>query len=313
MKKLLVVLLAFLTISLSGCVTVNIYFNGAGNGKEDSSSSSEESLSGEETSSAPSEEDVSGEDESGPSEESGEEELSGSESSSDGDVAKPYDAKYGKAGTFDYEQSLNTVTIQAEDVVLKNKTILKNLYIRSGSVTLENCNVQGTIIFTGGGSLVLKSCTAASVGVKSGEDAMLKLYGSSIGALELTAGCTVQALDGGCSVGSVAVLGKEISVTLDSLSVASVTMDEEASLRLQNGSSVDEAEVYAPCTLSSETGSDCVYKKVSVLPGRGYVKIHLRIEDALFEELNSEESVYPELIGKAKINAYSGDGSIYTS
>ncbi|HPR40690.1 MAG TPA: hypothetical protein PKV62_06750, partial [Oscillospiraceae bacterium] len=193
MKKLLVVLLAFLTISLSGCVTVNIYFNGAGNGEENTSSSSEESLSGEDTSSTSSEEDVSGETESGLPEESGEE-LSGTESIFDGDAEKPYDAKYGKAGTFDYEQSLNTVTIQAEDVVLKNKTILKNLYVRSGSVTLENCRIQGALIFTGGGSLVLKSCTAASIEVKSGENAMLKLYGSSIDALDLTAGCTVQAL-----------------------------------------------------------------------------------------------------------------------
>ncbi len=310
MKKLLVALLVFLTICLSGCVTVNIYFNGAGNGQEDSSSSSGESLSGEETSSG---EEISGESEPSLPEESGEEELSGSEGGTESGAENPYDAKYGKSGTFDYEQSLNTVTIQAKDVVLKNKTILKKLYIRSGSVTLENCSVPGTLIFTGGGSLVLKNCTVASAEVPSGENAMLKLYDSSIDALGLTAGCTIQASDDGCSVGSITLAKKEISVTVDALSVASAVMEEAATLRLQNGSIIDETEVYAPCTLSSDTDSDCIYKKVAVLPGRGYIKIHLRAEDARIGELHAEESVYPELIGEAKIDTYSGDGSIYTS
>lgn len=304
MKKLLVVLLVFLTICLSGCVTVNIYYYGAENGPENSSSAPGETSS-EEESSYSEEESISEY-----PEDSDQEETPASEDAGEG---KPYDAKYGKAGTFDYEQSLNTVTIQAENVVLKNKIILKTLYIRSGSVTLENCSVSGTLIFTGGGSLVLKNCTAVSAEVKSGESAMLKLYGSSIDALELTADCTILAAGGDCLVGGVTVSGKGISVIFDSLAVTSVVMEEEASLRLQNGSSVDETEIYAPCTLSSDTNSDCVYKRVSVLPGRGYVKIHLRAEDALIEELYAEESVYPELIGEAKINAYSGDGSIYTS
>jgi hypothetical protein len=130
--------------------------------------------------------------------------------------------------------------------VLKNKTILKTLYIRSGSVTLENCSVQGTLIFTGGGSLVLKNCTVASAEVPSGESAMLKLYDSGIDALELTAGCTIQAAGGSCPVGSITVAEKEISVTVDALSADSAVMEETATLRLQNGATIDKTEVYAP-------------------------------------------------------------------
>ncbi len=309
MKKLLAALLVFLTICLSGCVTINIYYNGAEKEPENVSSAPSEGSSEEESSSseesAPSGSESGGEDSEGP-----QEEPSGAES---GDEQKPYDAKYAKSGTFDYEQSLNTVTIQAGDVVLKNKTVLKRLYVRSGSVTLENCIVSGTLIFSGGGSLVLKNCTVASAEVESGENAVLKLSGSRIDALSLRADCAVEASGGGSSVGSVTVAKAGVSATADALAVGSAVMEEAGVFRLQNGSSVDGAEVYASCTLSSDKDADCVYKKVSVLPGRGYVKIKLRVEDARIGELYVEESVYPELVGEAKIDAYSGDGNIYTS
>ena len=307
MKKLLAVLLVFLTIGLSGCVTINIYYNGAEKEPENVSSASGESPSEAESSSS-SEESASGAESDPGLSEGSEEESAESEG-----AEIPYDAKYGKSGTFDYEQSLNTVTIQAEDVVLKNKTILKRLYVRSGSVTLENCAVSGTLIFTGGGSLVLKNCTIASAEVSSGENAVLKLSGSRIDALSLRADCAVEASGGGSSVGSVTVAKESVFATADALAVSSLVMNETGTFRLQNGSSVGKTEVYAPCTLSSDKDSDCVYQKVSVLSGRGYVKIKLRVEDARIGELYVEESVYPELVGKAEIEEYSGDGNLYTS
>ncbi len=313
MKKLLAVLLVFLTIGLSGCVTINIYYNGAEKEPENSSSAPGESPSEAESSSSPEgsspEESASSGVESDPGLSEGPEE----ESAESEGAETPYDAKYGKSGTFDYEQSLNTVTIHAGDVVLKNKTVLKRLYVRSGSVTLENCAVSGTLIFTGGGSLVLKNCTVASAEVGSGENAVLKLSGSKIDSLKLSAGCALESSGGGSSVGSVTVAKENVFATVDALAVGSLVMNESGTFRLQNGSSVGKAEVYAPCTLSSDKDSDCVYQKVSVLSGRGYVKIKLRVEDARIGELYVEESVYPELVGKAKIDDYSGDGNIYTS
>ncbi|MBQ9987614.1 MAG: hypothetical protein IJP28_04470, partial [Erysipelotrichales bacterium] len=57
-------------------------------------------------------------------------------------------ATFDKAGTFDSEEVLTSADITADDVIIQNKTIEQDLYIKvpgNGSVTLDNVTVKGTI------------------------------------------------------------------------------------------------------------------------------------------------------------------------